>query len=279
MEEEVDNKLSFLDILISKCDGGFKTGVFRKKTFTGLGQNFYSYCPLNFKFNSCRTLLHRAFNVCSSWELFHVEILYLTNYFRENCFPEYVFSSFTNKFLNNVFQPKSPSYDVPKKSVYISLPYLGSKSSGLKKELTSTLSKLYPYVKFHFIFKNPLTISSLFRFKDSLRELMRSSVVYLFTCPGCNTGTYIGCTNRLLKVRIDSHMGRSHRTGNTLNKKEESAVRAHCQGCRQTIQYQDFKIIGQANNKQALLFLESLYIKQLTPTLNNSTSSIPLQIA
>ena len=244
-----------------------------------MGQNFYSFCSLNFKFNSCRTLLHRAYNVCSTWKLFHDEISFLSSFFKDNCFPDYVFTNFTNTFLQNVFQPKSPSYDVPKKPLYISLPYLGLQSSVLKKELNSSLSKLYPYVKFHFVFKNPLTIGSLFRFKDSLRELMRSSVVYSFTCPGCNSGMYIGCTNRLLKVRIDSHMGRSHRTGNLLNKKDESAVRTHCQGCRQTFKYEDFKIIGQATNKQALLFLESLHIKQLSPNLNNTSSSIPLQIA
>ena len=111
------------------------------------------------------------------------------------------------------------NFNVPKKCMYISLPYMGHHTFSVKRELTSTLSELYPYVKLNFIFKNPLSIGSLFHFKDSLPELMRSRIVYSFTCPKCNFGTYRGCTNRLLKVRINSHRGVNHRRGITLKKK------------------------------------------------------------
>ena len=159
----------------------------------------------------------------------------------------------------NIFQPKDITFSVPKKNVYVSLPYMGNYSSFCKTELTSSLCKLYPYAKFHFIFKNTLTIGSLFKFKDTLPELMRSGVVYIFNCPKCNFGTYIGCTGRLLKVRIDSHMGVSYRTNLNLKNKEESAIRSHSQRCRSQFHYPDFKILGQANSKTSLLFW-NLYI-------------------
>ena len=155
---------------------------------------------------------------------------------------------------------------------------MGHFSLFCKKELISSLSKLYPYVRFNFIFKNSLTIGSLFKFKDALPELMRSNIIYLFTCPKCNFGKYVGCSSRLLKVRIDSHRGVSHRTGNSLSTKEISAVRSHCQKCKIKFDYTNFKILGQTNSKQSLLFLESLFIKQFKPCLNSSTTSIPLQI-
>ena len=166
----------------------------------------------------------------------------------------------------------------PKKLLYISLPFF-SNASNLKRELTNLLSKLYPYAEFRFVFKNPLTIGSLFSFKDTLPESMRSSVIYKFVCPKCNFGTYVGCTKRLLKVRIDSHRGVSHRTGCTLKTKEHSAIRSHCNSCKHIISYSDFKIIAQTSNSQHLPILESLYIKQLVPELNNQTTSIPLHIA
>ena len=149
----------------------------------------------------------------------------------------------------------------------------------MKRELTSLLGKLYPYVDFRFVFSNPLTIGSLFSFKDTLPELMRSSIIYKFTCPKCNFGTYVGCTKRLMKVRIDSHRGVSHRTGCTLKTKEFSSIRSHCQSCKHDISYTDFKIIASTSNPQHLPILESLYIKQLVPELNNQTTSIPLHIA
>ena len=149
----------------------------------------------------------------------------------------------------------------------------------MKRELTKILNKLYPYAEFRLVFKNPLSIGSLFAFKDSLPDLMRSSVIYKFSCPRCNLGTYIGCTKRLLKVRIDSHRGVSHRTGCNLKTKENSSVRSHSNLCKHTITYNDFKIIAQSPNENHLQILESLLIKQLTPNLNNQTTSVPLHIA
>ena len=123
------------------------------------------------------------------------------------------------------------------------------------------------------------TIGSLFKFKDTVPYLMRSLVVYKYTCPRCNLGTYLGSTRRMLKVRIDSHRGVSHRTGCNLSKKEFSNIRDHANKCKAQINYDNFEIIGQATNDTSLLILESLYIKQLVPSLNSQSSSAPLFIA
>ena len=167
---------------------------------------------------------------------------------------------------------------VPKKVMYVSLPFI-NKASSIKLDLSRVLTKLYPFVEFRFIFKNPLTIGSLFKFKDPLPELMRSNCIYLYTCPNCKSGTYVGCSKRLLKVRIDSHRGISHRTGSSLSNKEHSAIRSHSFSCKCNIRYDNFKIVSQAPNNQSLFLLESLHIKHLSPTLNNQTTSAPLHIA
>ena len=108
---------------------------------------------------------------------------------------------------------------------------------------------------------------------------MRSLVVYKYTCPRCNLGTYLGCTKRMLKVRINAHQGVSHRTGCNLSRKEFSNIRAHANKCKIPISYDNFEIIEQASDETALLILESLTIKQLVPSLNNQCSSAPLYIA
>ena len=92
--------------------------------------------------------------------------------------------------------------------------------------------------------KNPYTIGSLFRLKEKLDPLMNSGVVYLFNCPKCNMGKYVGSTRRLLKVRIDSHKGVSYRTGMTLSNPEFSSIRNHAKQCKYVINYKDFKIIA-----------------------------------
>ena len=87
MDKEANSKLSFLDILITRSNGRFCTGIFRKNTFTGLGLNYFSHCSLGFKINACKTLLHRAYTLCSSWFQFHQEISFLKSYFENNCYP------------------------------------------------------------------------------------------------------------------------------------------------------------------------------------------------
>ena len=216
--------------------------------------------------------------MCSNWLKFHEEVSFLKAYFSKNCYPAFIFEKQIKDFLNNMYRPKPSISTVPKKIMYVPLPFMNN-SQLVQQELNSVLSKLYPYVDFKFVFKNPLSIGSLFSFKDALPESMRSCVVYKFICPRCNFGTYVGCTKRLLKVRIDSHKGISYRTGCTLSNKETSAIRSHTDRCRHNIQYVDFKILSQAANQYSLPFLESLYIKQLAPNLNNQTTSVPLHIA
>ena len=108
---------------------------------------------------------------------------------------------------------------------------------------------------------------------------MQSSTVYLFTCPKCNLGTYVGNSSRLLKVRIDCHRGVSHRTRLPLSKKEFSAICNHASKCKYNMQYNDFKILAQSPDSRSLPILEPLFIKQLSPTLNNNSSAVPLHVA
>ena len=87
LEKEENNSLAFLDVLVTRDASGFNTTVFRKKTFTGLGCNFYSFCFSNFKLNSIFTLVHRALTHTSTWQYFHKEIEFLTEYLVNNCYP------------------------------------------------------------------------------------------------------------------------------------------------------------------------------------------------
>ena len=141
------------------------------------------------------------------------------------------------------------------------------------------INNMFPALDIRLVSKNSMTLGSFFSFKDKLPTLMRSLVVYCFCCPKCKVGKYVGATKRLLKVRIDSHLGISHRTGCSLKTKEFSSIREHCQKCKTSISYDDFKIVGQATNELSLPILESLYIKQLVPSLNGQTSSTVLFIS
>lgn len=279
MDQEVNNQLSFLDVLVTKTNSSFITSVYRKENFSGLGMSFYSYCIKKFKINSCNTLIHRAFKICSTWIDFDEEMSFLGNFLKNNCYPINIFHSCINDFLSNIFDPKKQIPSVPKKRMYISFPFLGPSTERLRKELIKLLSVFYPHLDFKPSFVNPFRIKNFFPIKDSLPVLMRSGVVYKFNCPKCNLGTYIGSTDRLLKVRIDSHRGVSYRTGVELGTKEDSTIREHAKKCKHIINYQDFTVISQSNNYQDLLILESILIKEQSPPLNKDSRSTPIYIA
>ena len=73
-EIERDGKLPFLDIDISRSESKFATSVYRKPTFTGLFTNFHSFIPNTHKQNLVSCLIHRIFNLCSSYENFHTQL-------------------------------------------------------------------------------------------------------------------------------------------------------------------------------------------------------------
>ena len=277
IEHEEEHQLPFLDILIKRTEEGFTTNVYRKKTFTGQGTNYYSSCPLIFKLNSMSTLLHRAFMICSNWQNFHTEISFLIQYFKNNSYPSFLFYKYLKKFLNNHFQPSQPKASVPKLLMYASIPFVHD--DYFKSQLEKTIKKTFPALDIRLVSCNPKKLGSIFQYKDKLPALMKSLVVYCFTCPKCKVGKYVGATKRLLKVRIASHLGVSHRTGISLQNKDFSNIRNHCKACRTSFNYDDFSIVAQAPNQQSLSILESLTIKRTVPSLNSQASSTVLYIA
>ena len=147
------------------------------------------------------------------------------------------------------------------------------------KNLAKLIKHHFPALDLKLVPKNPLKLGSLFKFKDKLPMLMQSKVAYMFTCPKCKVGTYLGATKRLLKVRVDSHLGISYRTGCTLSRKEFSNIREHCNKCRSKFSYDCFKIVGQTMDEASLFVLESLLIKKLVPSLNGQGTSTTLYVA
>ena len=147
-----------------------------------------------------------------------------------------------------------------------------------RTELQNLFTKYFPTLNINLIFMNKFTISSFFRFKDSLPPMSRSSVVYKYSCPLCGD-QYVRSTSRTLFVRASEHGGRSHRTGALLTCPPHSAIRDHCeQTCLGPVSYDDFNILAVAPDLVSLRILESLHIFKSKPKLNDNNSSFPLNI-
>ena len=116
-EIERDGKLPYLDIDIFRFQGKFSTSVYRKPTFTGLFTNFHSFIPLTCKPYLVSCLIHRIFNLCSSYENFHTQLEVVRNLLKLNGFSSHMFERITRTFYNNTFDPKPSVQTVPKKSI------------------------------------------------------------------------------------------------------------------------------------------------------------------
>ena len=60
-----DHQMSFLDVWIDSSSNKF----YRKPTNTGRYMNWQSFVPLRYKLNLIKSLLHRAYVICNSYNL------------------------------------------------------------------------------------------------------------------------------------------------------------------------------------------------------------------
>ena len=88
-----------------------------------------------------------------------------------------------------------PIATVPKKDIFLVLPFLGSQSEVLVPRVKSCVSKFYGFVNLRVI---------LIILADSFSRSQRSKVMYRANCRDCNS-LYVGKTKRRLHDRKTKH--------------------------------------------------------------------------
>ena len=265
---EKENCLNFLDIQLHKKDNKISTSIYRKPTFTGVGLNWFDGGPINYKINSIKTLLNRAYNLTSDYFNFHCEIEKLLKYFTtNNLFPKPIFFKVLKDFLYSKFTSRISNDSVPKQVKYVKLPFYGKVSFNCKKRLKKILNNAFPSIDFRFVFINDFKISSFFRIKDKIPDKVCSEICYKFTCPSCNA-RYVGCSNRAFHIRMMEHAGRSFRTGQGLHSPPFSAIREHARELDHQFSNNNFEIIARLKTQSNTFIAEKILIDNLKPELN-----------
>ena len=275
-EDESNSSLPFLDVNVMRSNGNFVTSVYRKPTFSGVYTNYNSFLPELYKKSLVSTLLFRLFTICSSWELINKEVNNLKKILRSNAYP----SSTIDKLVRTFFirmQNRAPIHTVPKRQFQIVLPFLGSISGKVQKNLKSLAKRYLPSSDIVVIFKSPSRLSSVFNFKDKLPLYLVSGVIYKYTCSACKC-TYVGKTKRHIHHRFSEHAGRSPLTGKLVKGQNSTTVRDHMLTCNTVVSNDNFEIIGRDSVDYYLKIKESLFIKKEKPTLNIQGKSVPLAL-
>ena len=87
-ENENNNQLPFLDVLFNRNGTHLDTTVYRKDTHIDLYLHWDAFTPISWKRKSLRTLVNKAYLVCSNKELLQKELAYLRSGFsKKNRYP------------------------------------------------------------------------------------------------------------------------------------------------------------------------------------------------
>ena len=77
-ESEKDNRIPFLDVQITKVENGeLETGVYRKETNNSIYIHWESYAPKQWKVETLRGMIRRAYEICSIPEELNKELMHL----------------------------------------------------------------------------------------------------------------------------------------------------------------------------------------------------------
>ena len=204
MEVEVDGKIPFIGMDVTKKDGQLETKVYIKPTNTGLLLHYQSHVDKRYKRSLITTMLDRSYRLSSSWQHFSNECERLKTVFDRLKYPSRLVDSTISSFINRQYKATNQEPELSKqKVVRIALPFKDQKSADFVKKQLANLSnvigtKVQPVYTSKKIGKD-LAVSEA---KPPL--VNKQNVVYKFKCDLCDAD-YIGYTSRHLHQRIDEH--------------------------------------------------------------------------
>ena len=273
MECEKDGKISFLDTVVNKDRDKFLLNMYRKPTFTGLYTHWSSLIPLCYKIGLVKSLLNRAYCICSNWSFLSNEFEYIKGCLIKNGFPTSIINKCTKEIINK-FRDKSTlvqpdTINVSKLKLFLKLPFLGSDSIELKRNVLNLVSEYSKALDLRIVFKSASTIGAMFPYKDKMPRTVKSHIVYKIQCEACSV-SYVGKTIQCL----------ANRNARGLSGGEYHAFKEHAKasGTNHTYKIEDVEILASAENDYKLCIKESLLIKYLNPPLCKNKLSVPIRL-
>ena len=155
-EVEKNNNFSFLDVKICGENNKFTTSVFRKPTFSGVSTNFDSFIPISYKHGLVNTLMFQCYKICSSYEKFHNEIVYLQEIFKCNRYP----NDFVDICIKKLFDKLYITKKIYQTKLLIILPFLGDLSFETRNSLNSCIRNQVPSCSLRIAFQTKTRRSS-----------------------------------------------------------------------------------------------------------------------
>ena len=259
MELESNDKINFLDVLVTRSDDlSFRTSTYKKPTNTGNVLNWNSLTSSKYKTGLIWCFLDRSEKICSTEEQKIIERNELREILLRNNYPSHIIEKEFDRFLKYKQQTNVERIVNPEEKIkYLSLPYINDKSEITARKIQTLVKDYFPNVKLRVAFKSPATIANHFPYKDIVDDpKKRSGVVYRYKCKHCEA-SYIGMTTRILDIREQEH-----KNNNKSHVYQHNILENH------EIDFENVEILDRASNQLKLSYKEMLYIRKYQPTLN-----------
>ena len=201
-ELEHDGKLPFLNVLLCRKGKKIYTLVYRKATNNDVYLNWNAFAPISWKRSTLKTLIERAYLICSTDELRNRELEYIEKVFYENnSYPKYVIkqvlqqiseqhnnktngtdNSNNNIDGDNISSMNNESVTLEKQQLLV-LPYQGKKGDHILKSFKKGMRKTLPNnVKPQITFAGR-KVGASFQIKDKTEMKHSHNTVYYNECP------------------------------------------------------------------------------------------------
>ncbi|CAF3362230.1 unnamed protein product [Rotaria sp. Silwood2] len=210
-ELEFDEKLAFLDVLISRDNitHKYNTTIYRKPTNTNLYLLYESNQCRDYKLSLIRTLVIRIHRICSSNELKNQELNLMRKTLIMNGYPLHLIKRGIREgeiISKRIISQQKAQILQPKKILYFILSYYGQESTILAHRIKRLCKSSIPHLQINVCFRKTFTLKSIFLpLQKGLDESKKhKKLIYKITCSDCEK-CYIGETNREKEIRIKEH--------------------------------------------------------------------------
>ena len=168
--------------------------------------------------------------------------------------------------------------NVPKRNVFVKLPFLGSTSFQIRIKFQKLFNDKSTSCNLKIVFTSPVRVKNFYTFKDKLPKMFLSGLVYRYKS-GDHNATYYGKTKRHFKVWISENLGISHLTWNKVKIDNKlMAIQEQLLCCNCSPSYEEFSILTKESNDFKLKIMETRLIAHDKPCLDKANSSLPLEL-
>ena len=274
IEESVDHKLPFLNVLVDTREDRVKTTVYRKPTDVGRCLNELSECPDRYKVSVIKGFLFRAKTLCSERADMLLEINRSKQILVNNGYSNKLIDDEIRKFLRKETTPQQPQQQRTTHKIYYKNfmnPNYKRNEKSIKEIINNNVRIINnsDHLQVVIYYKSIKTSNLVMKNNQSpkLRELARTCLIYDFTC---QTGEckhlqqqkvrYSGLTTCTLSKRLTFHI-------------QNGAIRKHYESCHgRNITRAEIVAMTKARcyerDVRRLEILEALIIQREDPEIN-----------